>query len=217
MKDTKLVIFDLDGTVLDTLQDLVNAVNHVLLQFGYPAREKSELVHYFGNGSRWIFENIFGDDNVTIDKLLPVYNGYYKEHCAITTKPYDGVLSLIADLKKAGIKTAVVSNKPDFAVQPLCKEYFAGLFDFACGEREGIRRKPYPDSCFEVLNKLQIDKQNAVYVGDSEVDVQTAVNAGLSCIAVSWGFRSVEELKKAGAKIIVNTVTELRNKIFSEC
>lgn len=214
MKDVQLVIFDMDGTTLDTLQDLVNAVNHTLVEFGYPERPKSELVHYFGNGSRWVWENIFGDDDAIIDKVLPVYNAYYKEHCAIETKPYDGILDLLKTLRAKGVKTAVVSNKPDFAVQPLWQQHFPGLFDFACGERQGIRRKPYPDSCFEVLKKLNIPKEKAIYVGDSEVDVKTGLNADMPCIAVTWGFRTVPELKAAGAIVIVDTTEELLTKIF---
>ena len=162
MKGVKLVVFDMDGTVLDTLEDLCNAINHTLLEFGYPAREKTELVHYLGNGSRWIWENIFGDDDATIEKFMPVYSAYYKEHCAIATKPYDGILALIANLRKQGIKTAVVSNKPDFAVQPLCVQYFPGLFDFACGERQGsssavavIKRFPTSRTGM-VINSLNI-------------------------------------------------------------
>ncbi|MCQ2361503.1 MAG: HAD family hydrolase [Acidaminococcaceae bacterium] len=213
MKGVKLVVFDMDGTVLDTLDDLCNAINHTLLEFGYPAREKMELVHYLGNGSRWIWENIFGDDDALIDKIMPVYSEYYKEHCAIATKPYDGILALIANLRKQGIKTAVVSNKPDFAVQPLCRQYFPGLFDFACGERQGIRRKPQPDSVFECMEQLKTDKINTIYVGDSEVDVATARNAGIPCIAVNWGFRTVAELKEAGAERIVDSVEELEKAI----
>lgn len=214
MKDVELVIFDMDGTTLDTLDDLVNAVNHTLVEFGYPERTKAELVHYFGNGSRWVWENIFGDDDATIDKILPVYNAYYKDHCTTFTKPYDGILDLLKTLRAKGVKTAVVSNKPDFAVQPLWQRHFPGLFDFACGERQGIRRKPYPDSCFEVLKKLNVSKEKAIYVGDSEVDVKTGQNAGMPCIAVTWGFRTVPELKAAGAEIIVDTPQELMNCIF---
>lgn len=215
MKNVKLVIFDMDGTVLNTLDDLCSAINHTLVEFGYPAREKTELVHYLGNGSRWIWENIFGNDDALIEKIMPVYSEYYKNHCAIATKPYDGIVDLIKDLHKAGIKTAVVSNKPDFAVQPLCQKYFAGLFDFACGEREGIRRKPFPDSVFECMKKLGANRENTIYVGDSEVDVATGKNADILCIAVSWGFRTVGELKKAGAKIIVGGVKELKENIFA--
>ena len=210
----KLAIFDMDGTVLNTLQDICDAVNHTLAEFGYEKRSYSELIHYLGNGSRWIWENIFGDNDELIDRIMPVYGDYYKEHCALATKPYKGILEMFASLRRQGIKIAIVSNKPDFAVQPLCQQYFAGLIDFACGERQGIRRKPAADSVLECLKKLQVNKEEAVYVGDSEVDVATACNAGLECLAVSWGFRTVEELQKAGAKKILHKVEDLEKEIL---
>lgn len=210
----KLAIFDMDGTTLSTLEDISNAVNHTLQEFGQPTRPNTEIVNYLGNGSRWLWENIFPGNDELIDKYLAAYSAYYKEHCTIHTKPYDGILDLLMNLRNQGIKVAIVSNKPDFAVQPLCQEHFSGLIDFACGERQGIRRKPYPDSVNECLNKLKIDRAEAVYIGDSEVDVATAKNSGLECLAVSWGFRSVETLKKAGAKKIFATVEELEKEIL---
>ena len=210
----KAAIFDMDGTTLSTLDDIANAVNYTLGQFGQPARPKEEIVKYLGNGSRWIWENFFPGDDDRIDRYLAVYSEYYKGHCAICTRPYDGILDMLRNLRNKGIKVAIVSNKPDFAVQPLCQEHFPGLIDFACGERPGIRRKPHPDSVYECLNKLGVDRSEAVYIGDSEVDVDTAKNSGLPCLAVSWGFRSVETLQQAGAEKIFSNVKNLEKEIL---
>lgn len=214
MAKYKLVIFDMDGTVLNTLDDIADAVNYTLEHFGYSTLSKEKICCYLGNGSRWIFEQMFGADNTeVIDKLLPFYLDYYKEHCAIHTKPYPGILDLMEKLHEIGIKVAIVSNKPDFGVQSLCQEHFPGIIDFACGERKGIRRKPAPDSVREVLSKLQFENSDAVYVGDSEVDIATAKNSGLDCIIVSWGFRNKEELIRSEAKLIVDSVEQLMMNI----
>ena len=217
----KLVIFDMDGTILDTLADLYAAINHSLAHFGLPQRSLPEVRSFLGNGSRRLVElSVPQDTNkaraALIEELLNYYSAYYKAHCAEKTQPYDGITSLLAELRGSGVLTAVVSNKPDFGVQKLCAEYFAGLFDFYCGEREGIRRKPAPDSVLEALYRLNVRPQDAVYIGDSEVDVATAVNAGLDCIAVSWGFRDMPVLQAAGARTIVSSVENLKAKLLAE-
>lgn len=213
MNNYKLVIFDMDGTILDTLADLTNALNHTLKHFGYPERTQQEVRSFLGNGSRYLVEHALPEaiatDSRQVELLLDYYSRCYKENCAIHTKPYTGILELLAKLKEQKKLIAVVSNKPDFGVQALCQCHFPGYFHFACGERQGIRRKPAPDSVLEVLRKLQVQPQDAVYIGDSEVDIQTAQNAGLEAIIVTWGFRDAEQLLEAGAPRLVNSVQNL--------
>ncbi len=211
----KLAVFDLDGTVLNTLEDLYLAVNYALRLSGFPERSKAEVRSFVGNGIKRLVELSVPEntDEQNINRVLCDFNGYYAAHCADNTKPYDGITDVLSALKKSGIKTAVVSNKADYAVQALCKKYFDSLFDFAVGEREGISRKPAPDSVNEALRVLCTEKENAVYIGDSEVDIKTAQNAGMSCICVSWGFRSREKLALSGATLIVDEVSQLINEL----
>jgi phosphoglycolate phosphatase len=164
-----------------------------------------------GNGIRKLIERALpeGTGDETIDKVFCEFNKYYAVHCTDYTRPYDGVIELIKGLRKNGIKTAVVSNKADYGVQELCKKYFDGLFDYAVGEREGINRKPSPDAVFEVLSYLDVEKDEAVYVGDSEVDIKTAKNAGMESIIVTWGFRDRDYLIEQGAVNIVDDCKQL--------
>ena len=207
----QLAIFDLDGTLLDTLEDLADSTNYVMRSFGYPERTLAEVRRFVGNGIRKLLERSApnGTPSEEIDRMFEQFKEYYGAHCADKTKPYDGIMELLASLKKKGVRLAVVSNKADYAVKALCEQYFCGCFDEAVGERTGIARKPAPDTVNEVLKNLKIDKSNAVYIGDSEVDVQTAKNAELDCIAVDWGFRDKKVLKEAGAETIVSTPAEL--------
>lgn len=207
----QLVIFDLDGTILDTLEDLKNSTNAALAAFQYPARTLEEVRQFVGNGIGLLIERAVpaGTTRQQTDKVLEFFRQHYKVHCKENTRPYEGIPELIQSLRQAGVLTAVVSNKADFAVQELCREYFPDCFDFVVGEREGIRRKPYPDSVNEVIEKLGIDKTSAVYVGDSDVDVQTAENAGTAGIFVTWGFRSREFLQQNGAEYLAETPRQL--------
>lgn len=207
----KIAIFDLDGTLLDTLEDLADSTNYIMRSFGYPERTLAEVRNFVGNGIRKLLERSApnGTSPEEIDRMFELFKEYYGVHCADKTRPYDGIMELLHTLQKQGIKLAVVSNKADYAVKALCKQYFSGIFDEAVGERAGIARKPAPDTVNEVLKNLQMEKSQAVYIGDSEVDVKTAQNAELPCIAVDWGFRSKEVLKEAGAEIIVSTPAEL--------
>lgn len=209
----QLVIFDLDGTLLDTLEDLADSANYVMETFGYPQRTLAEVRSFVGNGIRKLLERSAPKDTSSeeIDRMFEEFKEYYGLHCADKTKPYDGIMGLLENLKKQGVKLAVVSNKADYAVKALCEQYFAGIFDEAVGERVGIARKPAPDTVNEVIKNLKIEKSKAVYIGDSEVDVQTARNAELDCIAVDWGFRDASVLKEAGAEIIVSTPDEILN------
>ena len=207
----KLVVFDMDGTILDTLEDLTNSVNFGLAKNGLPKRTIDEVRYFVGNGIHRLVERAVpaNADDEQIEKVFAALNEHYAVHCADNTKPYAGVNALIAELRRRGVKTAVVSNKADYGVQALCKQYFDGLFDCAVGEQEGVRRKPCPDSVNMVLSKLAIDRSEAVYIGDSDVDVNTAKNAQMDCIAVEWGFRKREELVAAGATLIVADTAEL--------
>lgn len=207
----ELAIFDLDGTLLNTLEDLADSMNAVLKQFGYQERSLAEVRNFVGNGIRKLVERSApsGTASEEIDRMFAAFLPYYKEHCADKTKPYEGIRELLTSLRERGVKIAVVSNKADTAVKTLCEQYFPGFFHEAVGERAGIARKPAPDTVNEVLKNLQTKKAKAVYIGDSEVDVQTAQNAGLDCIAVSWGFRDVTVLKAAGAQNIVAAPEDL--------
>lgn len=211
----RLIIFDLDGTILNTLDDLANAINYALEKNGFPKRTIEEVRTFVGNGIGKLIERAVpkGTNTELVSKVLADFTEYYGLHCADQTRPYDGVLELIQSLKSSGYMTAVVSNKADFAVQELCRQYFPEMFDFVVGERKGIRRKPYPDSVFEVLERLQVKKEEALYIGDSEVDVQTADNAGIDQISVEWGFRKREFLLSQGAKQIVKTPEEIMTLI----
>ena len=209
----QLAIFDLDGTLLNTLEDLADSTNYIMRQFGYPERTLKEVRNFVGNGIRKLLERSAPKDTASeeIDRMFEQFKEHYGAHCADKTKPYDGIMELLEKLKKQGVMLAVVSNKADYAVKALCEQYFPGMFHEAVGERVGIARKPAPDTVEEVLKNLKMDKSQAVYIGDSEVDVQTARNAKLDCIAVDWGFRDIEVLKKAGAETIVSTPETLFN------
>ena len=210
-----LAIFDLDGTILYTLVDLKNSMNFTLKKFGFPERTLDEVRRFVGNGIRNLIIRAApkGTDEKTIDEMFEVFNEHYAVYCNDNTKSYDGIDELLKKLKEQKVKTAVVSNKADYAVQTLVKKYFDGLFDYAVGEKQGVRKKPCPDSVNEVLRVLDTPKEAAVYLGDSEVDVATAKNAQMDCIAVDWGFRDREVLINSGATLIVSDAAALYNEI----
>lgn len=217
----KAIIFDLDGTILDTLEDLKNSVNYALSNNNLPVRTLSEVRSFVGNGIRLLMERSVPSftDEATLNKCFADFKAHYKDNSANNTKPYDGILELLTQLKKQGYKLAVVSNKADFAVQTLIADYFHGFFDYAVGECDGIRRKPYPDSVNSALEFLGVDKNQAVYVGDSEVDVETARNSELKCIAVTWGFRDKGVLESLNPEYIIDKpsqLTDILNNEFNE-
>lgn len=211
----KLAIFDLDGTILNSLDDLADSVNHALEINSFPTHSIDSIRTFIGNGARLLAKRSLpeGADDATIERVLADFQAYYKTHGDIKTKPYDGVLSALDTIKKQGIKLAVLSNKPDSATQTLCKRYFGDTFDYVAGEKSGIPRKPAPDGVDVILNQLGIDKCDAVYIGDSEVDVETAKNSGLDCISTAWGFRDESVLLDAGATCIVYDTDALLNAI----
>ena len=205
------ILFDMDGTVLDTLYDLWVSTNAVLRELGHPERSLDEIRSYVGNGARNQIRCAMpeGSDDMAIDDALRRYQAHYAEHCRDHTKPYDGILPMLRALDAAGKQLAVVSNKPDKMVNILSAEHFGALMHVSIGETPERRRKPAPDTVYAGLEALGAAKEGAVYVGDSEVDVATAKNAGLPLIAVSWGFRGRAALEAAGAETIVDTPEEL--------
>ena len=210
------VLFDMDGTVLDTIQDLTDSTNAALAHFGYPARTVKEICSYIGNGA-WRLIRGAVPETVTdakVDEVLAYYQVYYKAHCQIKTKPYDGVLEALADLQK-DFAVAIVSNKPDGAVKALAAQYFPGMY--ALGESAACPRKPAPDMLYQAMAALGVE--NCIYVGASEVDVLTAKNAGAPCLSVTWGFREVAELEAAGAVYLCHEtakIPEMIRKIAGE-
>lgn len=212
----KLAVFDMDGTILDTLEDLQDSLNVILTQHGYPVRSLEEVRCFVGNGILKLIERALPAE-CSEEQVQMVYRDfvpYYREHSADKTRPYEGVVALLEELKKSGMKLAVVSNKADAAVQDLCVQYFEGLFDMAAGEREGMKKKPAPDMVELVLNTLQISKKEAVYIGDSEVDIATAYNSGLHLCAVEWGFRDICVLKEHGAEYIFADTESLQKHLL---
>ena len=207
----KAVIFDLDGTLLDTLGDLRTAVNLALCANGCPERTLLQVRQAVGNGIRTLISRSVpaGTLPETEERIFARFREEYKIHCSDTTAPYDGVPELLKRLQKEGVLLAVVSNKADFAVQELVNRYFPDCFDAALGETEGLARKPAPDMVEEVLRRLGVEKSDAAYVGDSEVDIVTARNIGIVCVSVTWGFREREVLEEYKAEFFAENVREL--------
>lgn len=209
----RAVIFDLDGTLLDTLQDLTDAVNAALSSQGLPLRSREEVCAFVGNGIQKLLERAVpeGQGNPAFDKVFEVFREHYRVHCQDKTAPYEGILPLLRELKERGIRVGVVSNKADFAVQELIPFYFERLVSVAHGENEaaGILKKPAPDMVYQTLEELGCRASEAVYVGDSDVDLETAENSGLAVISVSWGFRGRAFLEEHGADRIVDSPEEL--------
>lgn len=206
----------MDGTILNTLLDLTDSINVALSAFGYPTRTVEEVRGFVGNGLLKLAQRACprGVSEAEVTAVLNAFNEHYAVHCADKTGPYPGILTLLGDLRAAGMMTAVVSNKADYGVQALCHRYFDGLFDAAVGERAGIARKPAPDMTRAVLRQLNVTESEAVYIGDSEVDVATAKNSGLDLIAVTWGFREESLLQSLGAARLAHNTFELRDMLL---
>lgn len=212
------VIFDLDGTLLNTLEDLTDAVNFSLKKYHKPERTIKEICSFVGNGIAKLIERSVPKetDVAEQEKILAAFREYYGKHCQDKTAPYKGILEVLEELKEKKIKMAVVSNKADFAVQELIPVYFGDLFTVAKGENEaeGIRKKPAPDMVKAALRELGCLKEQAVYVGDSDVDLLTAKNAELPCIGVSWGFRGRTFLQENGATMIADEPKEILKFVY---
>lgn len=212
----KAVIFDLDGTLLDTLDDLMNAVNFALREFSFPERSREEIRTFIGNGVVRLMERSTpdGTDSITQKKCLDTFRRYYLEHMADNTSPYKGIIPLLERLKAEGISTAVVSNKLHSAVVGLCEDYFPSLIDIPLGVAEEKERKPSPLNVYKAMEILSSDKENTIYVGDSNVDVETAHRADLKCIGVTWGFRDRNELLAHSCDYIADTSDEVLKLIL---
>lgn len=206
------VIFDLDGTLLDTLDDLTNAVNHALACYDLPARTREQVRPLLGYGVRNLIRCSMpeGADEALFEKVLAEYMPYYAAHCQEATAPYDGIAALLEKLGALGVKAAVVSNKPDDAAKTLCLHHFGESLALAVGHFEGMERKPAPDMLTFAMRELGCDAARTVYVGDTEVDFQTARNAGIDCIGVTWGYRDRAELARGGFSPLADTVDALR-------
>ena len=189
------LLFDLDGTLLNTLEDLLDATNYALNQFGYPERSLQELRKFVGNGAYNQIRLSLGEHSAATQEVLAVYKPYYDAHCRIKTKPYEGTLSALEMLKEH-YPVAIVSNKPDSAVKALCADYFPGIY--ALGEVAGTPRKPAPDMVYQAMEAIGVE--TCIYIGDSEVDLLTAQNANVPCLSVLWGFRDRDVLEAAGAQ-----------------
>jgi phosphoglycolate phosphatase len=213
MKRYSTFIFDLDGTLLDTLADLAASVNYALGSCGLPQHTTDDVRRFVGNGVRVLMERAVpqGAQNPLFDTAFATFRQHYLEHSLDTTRPYDGIPQLLAELRQRGCRLAVVSNKFYAATQELCRHFFADTISVAIGEHEaeGIRKKPAPDTVVEALRQLGVGSEGAVYVGDSDVDVLTARNSGLPCISVLWGFRSRDFLIQHGATTFALTPQDI--------
>ena len=205
------IIFDLDGTLLNTLDDLTNSVNAAMKTCGLPLRTREEVRQFVGNGVRKLIERAVPDglQNPKFTKAYMAFRTHYAHHCEEQTAPYDRIIQLLGKLRISGVPVAVVSNKFDAAVKKLCDNYFSGLIPVAIGECEGVNKKPAPDTVMAALKQLKMPAETAIYIGDSEVDIETAHNAGTGLISVSWGFKDRDFLLEHGAENIADSADEL--------
>ena len=211
----KTVIFDLDGTLLNTLDGLRISTNYALAKFNYQEKTIKEIQSFVGNGVKKLIERAIpdGEKNPNFENCLSIFKEHYAKTMNQTTKPYPQIIKLLKELKNKNIKTAVVSNKFDSAVKNLCLDYFGNLIDIAIGESDDYAPKPSPAGIHKAMQILNSTTSEILYVGDSEVDVQTAINADLKFIGVSWGFRTPEQILKAGGVVIIDSPLELLNFI----
>lgn len=218
MKEKKYeaIVFDLDGTLLNTLEDLMDSVNYALGICGMPEKSYEEIRRSVGNGIERLLELVVpnGTENPQFERALTLFKDYYGKHCNDKTDLYPGIRELLDALKQEGFLMAIVSNKYYEGVQNLKQQYFKDYLQVAIGEREGIRKKPAPDTVLAALKELKVSKEKAVYIGDSEVDIATAVNTGMDCITVGWGFRTREEQEAAGGKVFVNSPMEVLELLY---
>ncbi len=207
----KAVVFDLDGTLLNTLTDLAASCNRALCEMGLPGRTEAEICQFIGNGARLLCHRSVGLDqpDEVVDRCLKLFQADYNLHMNDHTAPYEGIIDMLTTLKEAGVKRAVVSNKYDAATRAICQRYFGDLIDVSIGEGNGIPKKPCPDGTLKAIELLGVPAEETIYMGDSDTDVETAHNAGLSCVSVTWGFRSRQILEMAGADTIIDTPAEL--------
>ena len=202
-----VIIFDLDGTLLNTLDDLAASVNHAMRVCGFPEHTAARVSRFVGNGVRVLIRRAVpeGTGEEEYARAYKAFLDHYREHSRDQTAPYDGILELLRRLKSDGHRLAIVSNKIDFAVKALREKFFDGLIDIAVGDSEMMRTKPEPDMVYKAMRELGANPGECIYVGDTDVDLATAKNSGMPCISVSWGFRQRAELEDYGAKMIADT------------
>ena len=213
MKEYSTYIFDLDGTLLNTLNDLAASTNYALRSVSLPEHSVDDVRRFVGNGVRKLMERAIegGDKNPLFDEAYATFRKHYLEHGLDTTQPYPGIMEMLKELKGRGKRIAVVSNKFYDATQELVRHFFGEYVEVAIGERENIRKKPAPDTVVEAMRMLGVGKENAVYIGDSDVDFNTAKNVGIPCISVLWGFRDKDFLQSIGATTFITSPKELRD------
>ena len=215
----RYAIFDLDGTLLDTLDDLTDSMNYILGKHNFTLRTRDEVRNFVGNGVRKLVEravpNDYKEDDEFIDKFYNDFSLYYNSHSDIKTSPYPGTLDMLDKLLENGFDIAIVSNKIDSAVKDLSMKFFGERIKAAIGEKPSIRHKPEPDMVFMAMEEMDADKGNSIYIGDSEVDIQTAKNSGIPCISVLWGFKDRKFLEMSGASILVDSMESLGEKLIN--
>ncbi len=217
MGDNKAVVFDLDGTLLDTLPDIAENINIMLKRYGYPERSYSEIRKFIGCGARNLVKDSIGVplSIVELDERLAFYNEIYTASSSPATKLFDGVSEMLAGLKSRGYKLAILTNKPQATTDRVAEEYLSDLgFDLIVGQRAGVKIKPDKEAALSILKSLDASPKNSYMVGDGETDVLTAVNAGMKGVAVLWGYRDKKELKAAGAKTFVSSPKELLEVLY---
>lgn len=214
----KLIVFDLDGTLLDTLDDLASAVNYALKEHGLPVRTVDEVRAFVGNGVKNLITRAVGEHRENEAEVLSVFRAYYDKHNADETHVYEGIITLLQALKEKGVPTAVLSNKHDCATKALVKRYLDGFFHCVMGENEagGVRKKPAPDALFALMERFGVQKNETLYIGDSEVDIETANNAGVDCLCVLWGFRDEALLTEKGATRFAHKPEEILDILNKE-
>ena len=205
------IIFDLDGTLLYTIEDLTDSTNFALTKLNFPTRTLEEITRFVGNGVRLLIERAVpeGTDNNDIEECLNIFKEHYSKNMFNKTKPYPDIIEMLKNMKSQGYKTAVVSNKFDTAVKELCRKYFNELIDTAVGQRKNINKKPAADGVIEVMKELGVNKEQCIFVGDSEVDIQTAENAEIPCLSVVWGYKSIDFLYSNGAETLIYSPEEI--------
>lgn len=215
----RLVIFDLDGTLLNTISDLMKACNHALGKFGYPLHDEASYKKFVGDGIYKLVERSLpkeAQDEANVLRVKAVFDAYYKEHSLDETKPYPGILELLSNLKAQGVYCGVVTNKAHQYAVELVKQFFGETIDETLGQREGIPTKPHPQSVHEMMSHFNVEPEACLYIGDSNVDIQTAKAAGIPSIGVLWGFRDEVELKGEGADYIVKDAKALEALIIEK-
>lgn len=207
----KLLIFDLDGTLINSIEDLAFAANYALKMNGFPVHDTDKYYYFVGNGVQKLIERVVPEntDKDVIMKVKNDFSDYYNLHYIDKTKPYNGITELIKELKNKGVKIAVASNKPDVFTKIIVSHFFGDSFDFVQGQKDDIPKKPSPEIVYSILNELKISKKDAVFIGDSNVDIFTAKNSGIKSIGCLWGFRTEEELQNAGADYIIAHPNEI--------